>query len=71
MFNEKLNISLALRDTFNTQKWTQITVVGTINQRNMGKWDGKGMYVGLSYKFSNKKIMSLGGERRSRRARAN
>lgn len=63
MFTDKLNISLALRDIFNTQKWTQTAVVGTINQRNIRKWESRGVYVGLNYNFGNKKIKSLGGEK--------
>ena len=33
-----------------------------INQRNSRKWDGRGMYVGLSYNLGNKKFSLLEGK---------
>ncbi|MBC6112830.1 outer membrane beta-barrel protein [Pedobacter fastidiosus] len=63
VFNERLNLSLAMRDIFNTQKWEQVAVIGQINQRNSRKWESRGLYLGLNYNFGNKKNRAQGSEK--------
>ncbi|PWS29334.1 hypothetical protein DHW03_05835 [Pedobacter yonginense] len=60
IFNDRLNLSLAMRDIFNTQKWTQTAVLSNLNQTNSRKWESRGVYIGVNYNFGNKKIKSAG-----------
>lgn len=60
LLNDKLNLSLAMRDVFNTQKWEQTALIGQINQSSFRKWESRGLYVGLNYNFGNTKVKNLG-----------
>ncbi|MCZ4221768.1 outer membrane beta-barrel family protein [Pedobacter rhodius] len=60
LLNDKLNLNLAMRDIFNTQKWEQTAVIGQINQSSLRKWESRGLYVGLNYNFGNTKVKNLG-----------
>jgi len=62
LFNDKLNINLAMRDIFNTQKWAQTVRVGQINQSSLRKWESRGLYIGLNYNFGNTKVKNLGAK---------
>ena len=65
LFKERINCSLAMRDIFNTQKWTQNAVIGNVSQRNSRKWESRGLYVGLNYNFGNKKVKALSGKEKT------
>ncbi|MGM9477993.1 outer membrane beta-barrel protein [Pedobacter sp. GSP4] len=56
MFREKLGLTMVLRDIFNTQKWEQTAILGSVNQTSLRKWESRGIYFGLNYNFGNKKI---------------
>ncbi|MFC4210908.1 outer membrane beta-barrel protein [Pedobacter lithocola] len=61
--NDRLNLNIAMRDVFNTQRWEQTAIIGQINQTNSRKWESRGLYLGLSYNFGNKKIKSIGTDK--------
>ncbi|RNL52137.1 hypothetical protein D7004_11160 [Pedobacter jejuensis] len=61
--DDKLNLNLALRDVFNTQRWEQTAIIGQIDQTNSRKWESRGLYVGLNYNFGNKKVKSIGTDK--------
>nr|WP_255352803.1 outer membrane beta-barrel family protein [Pedobacter sp. Leaf194] len=65
LFKERINCSLAMRDIFDTQKWTQNAVIGNVSQRNSRKWESRGLYVGLNYNFGNKKVKALSGKEKT------
>lgn len=56
MLDNKLSITFAYRDIFNTQRWQQNILLGNINQTSLRKWESSGAYLALNYSFGNKKI---------------
>ncbi|OAQ40557.1 hypothetical protein A5893_06315 [Pedobacter psychrophilus] len=54
--DNKLTLNFAYRDIFNTQRWAQTALIGSINQSSVRKWESSGAYVGISYRFGNQKL---------------
>lgn len=58
LLENKLSLSFAYRDIFNTQRWQQNILLGNVNQTSMRKWESSGAYVSVNYNFGNGKIKS-------------
>ena len=58
LLENKLSLSFAYRDIFNTQRWQQNILLGNINQSSLRKWESSGAYVSVNYNFGNGKIKS-------------
>lgn len=58
LLENKLSLSFAYRDIFNTQRWQQNILLGNVNQTSLRKWESSGAYVSVNYNFGNGKIKS-------------
>jgi iron complex outermembrane receptor protein len=58
LLENKLSLSFAYRDIFNTQRWQQNIAIGNVNQTSLRKWESSGAYVSVNYNFGNGKIKS-------------
>lgn len=58
LLENKLSLSFAYRDIFNTQRWQQNILLGNIDQTSLRKWESSGAYFAINYNFGNGKIKS-------------
>jgi hypothetical protein len=65
LMSDKLSLSFAYRDVFNTQRWQQSILLGSVNQTSLRKWESSGAYFAFSYAFGNGKIKSAASKDKS------
>ena len=53
---DKGTLTFAFRDLLNTQRWSQSSQVGQVNQSTVRKWESQGLFIGFSYRFGNQKL---------------